>query len=136
MLPVVRGETTTRHQIVAYALLLVAVTIGPVITGLFGTAYLIAALGARRRLRRPRPPLLAHPSRPRGAPPLSELARLPGPAVRRHGPRPGALGTAGYRVSAVDRDRARATISAGMIAGSLALLVFALAFYVSILYLR
>jgi heme o synthase len=44
MLPVVRGETTTRHQIVFYALLLVAITIGPVITGLFGTAYLIAAL--------------------------------------------------------------------------------------------
>ena len=44
MLPVVRGETTTRHQIVAYALLLVAVTVGPVITGLLGTAYLAAAL--------------------------------------------------------------------------------------------
>jgi len=44
MLPVVRGETTTRHQIVGYALLLVAVTIGPVITGLFGATYLIAAL--------------------------------------------------------------------------------------------
>jgi protoheme IX farnesyltransferase len=44
MLPVVRGETTTRHQIVAYAVLLVAVTIGPVLTGLLGTAYLIAAL--------------------------------------------------------------------------------------------
>jgi heme o synthase len=44
MLPVVRGEATTRHQIVAYAVLLVAVTIGPVLTGLLGTAYLIAAL--------------------------------------------------------------------------------------------
>jgi heme o synthase len=44
MLPVVRGETTTRHQILAYALLLVAITIGPVVTGLLGTAYLIAAL--------------------------------------------------------------------------------------------
>jgi heme o synthase len=44
MLPVVRGETTTRHQIVGYALLLVAVTIGPVVTGLFDTTYLIAAL--------------------------------------------------------------------------------------------
>ena len=44
MLPVVRGETTTRHQIVVYALLLVAVTVGPVLTGLFGVAYLIAAL--------------------------------------------------------------------------------------------
>src|SRR5918992_6290665 len=44
MLPVVRGETTTRHQIVGYALLLVAVTIAPAITGLFGAAYLVAAL--------------------------------------------------------------------------------------------
>jgi heme o synthase len=44
MLPVVRGETTTRHQIVVYALLLVAITIGPVLTGLFGAPYLAAAL--------------------------------------------------------------------------------------------
>jgi len=36
----------------------------------------------------------------------------------------------------VDRERARANIRAGMIAGSLALLVFALAFYVSIVHLR
>jgi hypothetical protein len=36
----------------------------------------------------------------------------------------------------VDRERARATLRAGMIGASLALLVFALAFYVSILYLR
>jgi heme o synthase len=44
MLPVVRGETTTRNQIVLYALLLVAISIGPVLTGLFGAAYLAAAL--------------------------------------------------------------------------------------------
>jgi hypothetical protein len=36
----------------------------------------------------------------------------------------------------VDRERARATIRTGLFAGSLALLVFALAFYVSVLYLR
>jgi hypothetical protein len=36
----------------------------------------------------------------------------------------------------VDRERARATIRSGMAIGSLALLVFALAFYVSVLYLR
>jgi hypothetical protein len=36
----------------------------------------------------------------------------------------------------VDRERARALIRSGMIASSLALLVFGLAFYVSILYLR
>jgi hypothetical protein len=36
----------------------------------------------------------------------------------------------------VDRERARANIRAGMIAVTLALVVFALAFYVAILYLR
>jgi uncharacterized membrane protein len=36
----------------------------------------------------------------------------------------------------VDRERSRANIRAGMIAATLALLVFALAFYISILYLR
>ncbi len=36
----------------------------------------------------------------------------------------------------MDRDRARANIRAGMVAAGLALLVFALAFYVAILYLR
>ena len=36
----------------------------------------------------------------------------------------------------MDRERTRATIRTGMVAASLALLVFALAFYVSVLYLR
>ena len=36
----------------------------------------------------------------------------------------------------MDRERARATIRAGMVAGGLALLVFGLAFYVAVLYLR
>ena len=36
----------------------------------------------------------------------------------------------------MDRERSRANIRAGMIGASLALLVFALAFYVAILYLR
>ena len=35
----------------------------------------------------------------------------------------------------MDRERARAVIKSGMIASSLALLVFALAFYVAVLYL-
>jgi heme o synthase len=63
MLPVVRGETTTRHQIVAYALLLVAVTTGPVLTGLLGVAYLIAALGLGAGFIGLALVLLAHPSR-------------------------------------------------------------------------
>jgi protoheme IX farnesyltransferase len=64
MLPVVRGETTTRHQIVAYALLLVAITVGPVLTGLFGTAYLIAALALGAGFIGLALVLLANPSRP------------------------------------------------------------------------
>ena len=36
----------------------------------------------------------------------------------------------------MDRERARALIKSGMVASSLALLVFGLAFYVAILYLR
>jgi hypothetical protein len=36
----------------------------------------------------------------------------------------------------MDRERARATIKAGMVASSLALLVFGLAFYIAVLYLR
>jgi heme o synthase len=64
MLPVVRGETTTRHQIVAYALLLVAVTIGPVVTGLFGPVYLISALALGAGFVGLALALLAHPSRP------------------------------------------------------------------------
>jgi protoheme IX farnesyltransferase len=44
MLPVVRGEPTTRRQILGYAVLLVAISVGPVLTGLFGGLYLAAAL--------------------------------------------------------------------------------------------
>ncbi len=44
MLPVVRGEGETRRQILSYSVLLVAITLGPVLTGLFGAAYLAAAL--------------------------------------------------------------------------------------------
>jgi protoheme IX farnesyltransferase len=48
MLPVVRGEAATRRQILIYAAILVAATLLPSLTGLFGLAYAIAAavLGA------------------------------------------------------------------------------------------
>jgi heme o synthase len=48
MLPVVRGEAVTRRQVLAYSVLLVAATVGPWATGLFGGLYLAAAaiLGA------------------------------------------------------------------------------------------
>jgi heme o synthase len=61
MLPVVRGEAVTRHQIVLYTLVCVAFTLLPVATGFLGAIYAVsaAALGAGftllalRLLRRP-----------------------------------------------------------------------------------
>ena len=48
MLPVARGEATTCRQILAYSAVLVAFTVLPFLTGLFGAVYLAAAgvLGA------------------------------------------------------------------------------------------
>ena len=43
MLPVVRGEEVTRRQIVVYAVILVAFTLLPGLTGFFGPAYAVAA---------------------------------------------------------------------------------------------
>ena len=45
MLPVVKGEAETRKQILIYTLIMVAVTIGPFITGLLGGLYLASAIG-------------------------------------------------------------------------------------------
>ena len=44
MLPVVRGEAYTRKQILLYAVVLLAVSLGPVITGLLGGLYLVSAV--------------------------------------------------------------------------------------------
>jgi protoheme IX farnesyltransferase len=44
MLPVARGEAATRRQILAYSVVLVAFTVLPFLTGLFGALYLVAAL--------------------------------------------------------------------------------------------
>jgi protoheme IX farnesyltransferase len=44
MLPVVRGEEETRRQILVYSVGLTALTLAPVVTGLFGGIYLTAAL--------------------------------------------------------------------------------------------
>ena len=44
MLPVVRGEASTRRQILAYSVLLVAASVVPFFTGLFGGLYLASAL--------------------------------------------------------------------------------------------
>ena len=45
MMPVVRGEDETRRQILIYSVVLVAVTLAPVATGLLGPFYLAAAAG-------------------------------------------------------------------------------------------
>jgi heme o synthase len=44
MLPVARGDAATRRQILVYSIALVAFTVLPYITGLFGWPYLVAAL--------------------------------------------------------------------------------------------
>jgi protoheme IX farnesyltransferase len=61
MLPVVKGPEVTRTQILLYSVLLTALTIVPVLTGLFGALYLVVAAllgaafvaGATILLRRP-----------------------------------------------------------------------------------
>ena len=44
MLPVVKGDRETRRQILVYSVILVAFTVMPYLTGLFGPPYLVAAL--------------------------------------------------------------------------------------------
>jgi protoheme IX farnesyltransferase len=44
MLPVARGDESTRRQILVYSVVLVAFTVLPYVTGLFGWLYLAAAL--------------------------------------------------------------------------------------------
>jgi protoheme IX farnesyltransferase len=63
MLPVVRGEGSTRRQILAYSAVLVAVTVGPALTGLFGTLYLVSALALGAAFTALALALVARPSR-------------------------------------------------------------------------
>ncbi len=64
MLPVVRGERATRHQIVVYSLALVAFTLLPVATGFLGAAYAAAASLLGGAFIRLAVGLARHPSRP------------------------------------------------------------------------
>ena len=64
MLPVVRGEGATRRQILGYSVLLVAITVGPVLTGLFGAIYLAVALVLGAAFIAMAASLARHPSRP------------------------------------------------------------------------
>jgi heme o synthase len=63
MLPVVRGESETRRQIVVYSVALLAISVLPVIGGLFGAIYLAAALLLGGALCALALRLRAHPSR-------------------------------------------------------------------------
>jgi protoheme IX farnesyltransferase len=64
MLPVVRGEGATRRQVLGYSVLLVAITVGPVLTGLFGSLYLAVALVLGGAFIALAAGLVRHPSRP------------------------------------------------------------------------
>ena len=44
MLPVVRGDAYTRRQILLYTVLLLAVSLGPIFTGLLGGIYMVSAV--------------------------------------------------------------------------------------------
>ena len=63
MMPVVRGELTTRRQILGYTVLLTAISLGPVATGLFGGVYLAAALALGAAFIALAAALQRHPSR-------------------------------------------------------------------------
>jgi protoheme IX farnesyltransferase len=63
MLPVVRGEQTTRRRILGYSVLLVALTALPALTGMFDAVYLAAALGLGAGFIALAGALLRHPSR-------------------------------------------------------------------------
>ena len=52
MLPVARGDLVTRRQILVYSIALVAFTLVPVVTGLFGALYLVGGRDPGSRVRR------------------------------------------------------------------------------------
>jgi heme o synthase len=63
MMPVVRGAEATRRQILLYSGVMVAVTLGPVLTGLFGGLYLASALALGAGFIALAAGLARHPSR-------------------------------------------------------------------------
>ena len=131
MLPVVKGDADTRRQILIYSVILVAFTVMPFVTGLFGVPYLVAALalgGTFIGLADATGPRALAPG---GPAPLPVVARLPGAAVLRHGSRQGAL----IEPAAMDRRLARRNIKGGLLAGSIALAALALTFFFAILYI-
>ena len=130
MLPVVAGEETTRRQILLYSLLLVGLTTLPVFTGLFGGLYLAAALvlggvfialAARCCETTPAPPRAGSTSARCST---WRCCSSRWPSTERSD-----------RQALMDRETATRNLRAGIGAGALGLVVFALAFYVTILYL-
>jgi heme o synthase len=63
MMPVVRGDAATQRQILAYAVLLVAITTLPFVTGVLDLPYLIAALALGAGFIALAARLMLHPSR-------------------------------------------------------------------------
>ena len=131
MLPVVRGEAFTHACIVVYIVLLVAFTIAPFITGLFGVLYL-APHSPRRRFPRPRGVARrCEPSRTAAlALHLASLAYLALLFVAM------AVDSRGLieRLRWTD-ETAAAKLPAGLLFASIAVGVFALAFIVAMLYI-
>ncbi|TMK70182.1 MAG: protoheme IX farnesyltransferase [Actinobacteria bacterium] len=64
MMPVARGDATTRRQILVYSIVLVAFTVLPYVTGLFGWLYLASALAFGAGFVGLAADLARHPSRP------------------------------------------------------------------------
>ena len=76
MLPVVRGDAFTRRQILLYAAVLVAFTLVPVVTGMFGGIYLGARRASSAAASSPAPPACC--AAPRSGPRCSSTwARSP-----------------------------------------------------------
>ena len=128
MLPVVRGERETVRQILAYTLVLIAVTLVPVRSGCSARVYLVAAvvLGARVPLARLAAPARARPGARGRVLPL--LPRLPRAPLRRDGRRPP------DRVTS-DPETARKSLAIGWGLFALFLLLFGGSFAVALLYL-
>ena len=122
MLPVVRGEDATRRQILAYALILVAFTLRPSLTGLFGALYVVAAAALGLASSASRCAAAKPVARGRAAP-LPVLARLPRAALLRDGGRP----RRSDRNAPMDRTRA-GKHRVGLICG-IAIGVFGLTFF-------
>ena len=88
MLPVVAGDAATRRQILAYTVVLIAVTLLPVVTGAFGADLSRVGAGAWRLHALSGRPSVARRHAAVGESPVLVLELVPDAAVRHHGDRP------------------------------------------------